>query len=88
MIKITINEPHLFEKDRLYKVTHSAGHFLSDTRPHELQWIDWEMGTGISRKYIPNIAAINTNDMFCCVFFLVHTPRDGGVDSTSSQVPL
>ena len=32
----------------LYKVTNCAGHVLANTRPHQLHWGDWEMGTVIS----------------------------------------
>ena len=32
----------------LYKVTHCAGRVLANTRPHQLRWGEWEMGTAIS----------------------------------------
>ena len=32
----------------LRKVTHCAGCVLVNTRPHQLRWGDWEMGTAIS----------------------------------------
>ena len=30
------------------KVTHCAGRVLANTRPHQLCWGDWDMGTAIS----------------------------------------
>ena len=32
----------------LCKVTHCAGHVSANTRPHQLCWGDWEMGTSVS----------------------------------------
>ena len=32
-----------------YKVSHCAGHILA-TRPHQLHWGDWEMGTAIKMQ--------------------------------------
>ena len=32
----------------LRKVTHCAGRVSANTRPHQLRWGDWEMGTAIS----------------------------------------
>ena len=31
----------------LCKVTHCAGRVSANTRPHQLRWVDWEMGTAI-----------------------------------------
>ena len=31
----------------LCKVTHCAGRVSANTRPHQLRWGDWEMGTAI-----------------------------------------
>jgi len=30
-----------------FKVTHCGGHVSANTRPHQLRWVDREMGTAI-----------------------------------------
>ena len=32
----------------LCKFTYCAGHISPNTKPHQLRWGDWEMGTAIS----------------------------------------
>ena len=42
----------------LCKVTHCTGHILANTRPHQLHWGDWEMGTVISCTECSQVAGL------------------------------
>ena len=37
----------------LYNVTHCTGHVSTNTRPHQLYWREWEMGTAIYAQVEP-----------------------------------
>ena len=39
----------------LCKVTHCAGHVSANTRPHQLRWGDWKMGTTISCSQVAGL---------------------------------
>ena len=42
----------------LRKVTHCAGRISANTRPHQLRWGDWEMGTAISCTKYSQVAGL------------------------------
>ena len=42
----------------LCKVTHCAGCVSANTRPHQLHWGDWEMGTAISCTECSQVAGL------------------------------
>ena len=42
----------------LCKVTHCTGHVLANTRPHQLCWGDWEIGTATSCTECSQVAGL------------------------------
>ena len=52
-----MSKSHIF-LIKLAKVTHCAGHISANTRPHQLCWGGWEIGTAISCTECSQVAGI------------------------------
>ena len=62
----------------LRKVTHCAGRVSANTRPHQLRWGGWEMGTAISCTKCSQVAGL--------IQKLVETPRTSKAPSLRPAV--
>ena len=51
----------------LCKITHCARHILANTRPHQLSWDDWEMGTALSAAIVTLLLSVCNS---CTSFYI------------------